>query len=203
MHITKFLNRDILSSLKKELNTPYVLILIGSRRTAKTTLLKMLQQEPEVKNNALYFDLENPIHRENFQSNNYDLVARQFIQNLPHPEKRGYVFLDEIHYMENSASLLKYMYDHYPKLKFIVSGLSSLRLKNIFSDSMVGRKRVYRLYPLNFREFLLFKQKQHLHNVLSDRDVFSEFPVQPFILPSIRSELLNEIYDFLSFGGYP
>ena len=63
MPITNFLNRDILSSLKKELNTPYVLILIGSRRTGKTTLLKMLQQELEVRNNALYFDLENPIHR--------------------------------------------------------------------------------------------------------------------------------------------
>ncbi|NOX35949.1 MAG: ATP-binding protein [Calditrichaeota bacterium] len=203
MTITNFLNRDILNSLRKELTTPYVLILIGSRRTGKTTLLKMLLQEPEVKTNALYFDLENPIHRENFQFNNYDLVARQLIQNLPHPEKRGYVFLDEIQYLENAASLLKYMFDHYQNLKFIVSGSSSLRLKNIFSDSMVGRKRVYRLYPLNFREFLLFKQKQQLYNVLSDVDVFSEFPDQPFILPSIRSELLNEIYDFLSFGGYP
>ncbi len=47
------------------------------------------------------------------------------------------------------------MFDHYPNLKFIVSGSSSLQIKSIFSDSMVGRKGMFRLFPLSFAEFFL------------------------------------------------
>ncbi len=200
---TNFLNREILPDIKKGLKHPHVIIIIGSRRTGKTTILKILLNEPSIKKNALYFDLENPMHRENFESPNYDLTARQLIRSLPLPNERGFVFLDEIQYLKNSASFLKYMFDHYPNLKFIVSGSSSLQLKSIFSDSMVGRKRVFRLYPLNFREFLLFKNQNHLHDILTEFDIFTDSITQPEILPSIRSELLNELYDFLNFGGYP
>ncbi|MHB2149250.1 ATP-binding protein [Calditrichota bacterium LG25] len=203
MQETKLLNRDIFPKLKNNLKTPYVLILIGSRRTGKTTLLKMLLQESDVRKNALYFDLENPIQRENFQSPDYDLIARQIIQALPHPNQRGYVFLDEIQYLENAASLLKYMFDHYSNLKFVVSGSSSLRIKSLLSESMVGRKRVFRLFPLNFREFLVFKGKMHLYRQLEGYHFFSPSSEIPKILPSIRSQLLAEIFEFLTFGGYP
>ncbi len=203
MNNKKFLHRDILPELRKQLDTPYVVILIGSRRTGKTTLLKILMEEPTVRENRLYFDLENPLYRQNFHQLDYDRIARQLLQALPKPDRRGYIFLDEIQYLENSASLLKYMFDHYPQLKFIVSGSSSLRIKSLFSDSMMGRKRVVRLYPLNFREFLRFKQKEELLRLIQNMDVFSHQFTPPELLPSHRQELLTELLDFLRFGGYP
>ncbi len=203
MNNKKFLHRDILPEIRKQLDTPYVVILIGSRRTGKTTLLKMLMEEPTVRENRLYFDLENPLYRQNFHQLDYDRIARQLLHTLPKPDRRGYIFLDEIQYLENSASLLKYMFDHYPQLKFIVSGSSSLRIKSLFSDSMVGRKRVVRLYPLNFREFLRFKQKEELLRLIQNMDVFSHQFTPPELLPSHRQELLTELLDFLRFGGYP
>jgi len=39
----------------------------------------------------------------------------------------------------------------------IVTGSSSYYLKNLFSESLAGRKKIFDLLPLNFGEFLTFK----------------------------------------------
>ncbi|MBK7408373.1 MAG: AAA family ATPase [Saprospirales bacterium] len=58
----------------------------------------------------------------------------------------------------NATSIVKYFYDHFD-IKFITTGSSSFYLKDRFSESLAGRKRIFEMYPLSFREFLYFKEK--------------------------------------------
>ena len=51
---------------------------------------------------------------------------------------------------------MKYLIDHY-QIKFFVTGSSSFYLKNLFPESLSGRKFEFNLYPLDFQEFLYFK----------------------------------------------
>ncbi|NOY77751.1 MAG: ATP-binding protein [Calditrichaeota bacterium] len=207
---TNLLPRQILPAIQAELQSPYVVIIFGSRRVGKTSLLRLLQNHllanGHPAGNILYFDLENPIFREDFTHPNYDAIAQFLLSKATFPAKRLIVFLDEVQYLENASSLLKYLFDHYSnRIKFVVSGSSLLRLKSLFSDSMVGRKRVFRLHPLSFREFLTFKQKEEsLRQVPSVFSLEAPEKLVDFLpLPSLKAFLLSELFDFLIFGGFP
>lgn len=69
-------------------------------------------------------------------------------------DKRFYVLIDEVQYVDNPANLLKYLYDEYhPDLKIIATGSSSFYIDKKFGDSLIGRKRLIQSSTLNFREF--------------------------------------------------
>ncbi|NIA28666.1 MAG: AAA family ATPase, partial [Actinobacteria bacterium] len=76
-------------------------------------------------------------------------------------------FLDEIQYLENPSNFLKLLHDHYKKIKTVCSGSSTLDIRRKFKDSLVGRKIVFELYPLTFKEFLRFKKKNNLLDFLA------------------------------------
>lgn len=206
----KFFPREILSKTEKALFGRHVLIIVGSRRSGKTSLLYLLRDKLVTKYkvpiaNILYYDLENIVFRETFQIKDFDLVARELTAKAGDSSKKVYVLLDEIQYLDNPAGLLKYVHDHYPKLKFLVSGSSSLKIKEKFSDSMVGRKKVFLLHPLSFKEFLLFKKKDHLIKSLPEIDSLKKLKkLKSFNLtPSTSRELDDLVFEFLICGGYP
>jgi len=72
------------------------------------------------------------------------------------PKERVYLFLDEIQNLKNLPSVAKYLIDHY-QVKFFLTGSVSFYLKNLFSESLSGRKVLFELFPLNFQEFLRFR----------------------------------------------
>jgi len=125
------------------------------RRTGKTTLLKELLNNCS-STNKLYLDLERLDNRELLSEKNYDniiLGLRQLGLNL---DEKLYFFIDEIQLVKNIPSVVKYLYDNYD-IKFTLTGSSSYYLKNMFTESLAGRKKVFELKTLSFSEFLLFK----------------------------------------------
>ncbi|MGB9721870.1 MAG: ATP-binding protein, partial [bacterium] len=68
-----------------------------------------------------------------------------------------------------------------------------------FHDALVGRKFTFTLYPLNFREFLVFKNKKTLaHNLPAEPFGQKKDPTRFF-----RDEYIRYFTEFLIFGGYP
>lgn len=150
-----FYSRKIYSELLSHAQTPAVTVLTGMRRTGKTTLvLQILLDVPN--KNALYMDLQRPDNREIFQQKNYEAIYDSFIVQGLTPDKTIIIALDEIQLAPDCPSAIKYLSDHHD-IKFIVTGSSSYYLKNLFSESLAGRKKVFELYPLDFGEFLTFK----------------------------------------------
>jgi predicted AAA+ superfamily ATPase len=64
--------------------------------------------------------------------------------------------LDEIQYVPNVPSVVKYLYDS-QQIKFILTGSRSYYLKHFFTESLAGRKIIFEMFPLSFGEFLTFK----------------------------------------------
>jgi len=104
---------------------------------------------------------------------------------------KGFVFIDEIQKKENAGLFLKGIQDLDLPYKLIVSGSGSVDLKARVKESMVGRKKVYELYPVSLKEFVNFKTDYQYENKLVDF-----FSVEGLRLDSILSE-------YLHFGGYP
>jgi len=48
--------------------------------------------------------------------------------------------LDEVHRLDNPSELLKIAADHYPDLKIIATGSSTLGASDRFKDTLTGRK---------------------------------------------------------------
>lgn len=185
-----YLKRKIHGILKDHLTKKQISVVTGMRRTGKTTLVKHILSEISSEN-KIYFDLERIDNRELFSEKNYDSIIYVLKQRGLNFDKRVYVVLDEIQLVKNIPSVLKYLYDNYD-IKFIITGSSSYYIKNLFTESLAGRKKLFELYPLDFGEFLTFKNIPHeetfLHNYFN----------------SAEYERLKKHYEeFLEYGGFP
>lgn len=188
-----FYPRKLLPSLKEHLAQKQITVITGMRRTGKTTLLKQLLSEiPSV--NKIYIDLERVDNRELFSEKNYEAVIYALKQRGLSFDERAYIALDEIQLAKNLPSVLKYLYDNY-SIKFIATGSSSFYIKNLFSESLAGRKKIFELYPLDFGELLAFKQ-------IPFQAIFSwENP--PFLNKAEYERIKVYYEEYIKFGGFP
>lgn len=146
--------RKIQERLTKCIDEPEIVVLTGMRRVGKTTLYQSIFRSIESKNKA-FFDLENPIVQKVFEEVDYNNIILNLKEYGILSKEKAYIFLDEIQAMPNIVKVVKYLYDHFG-VKFFLTGSSSFYLKNLFPESLSGRKFVFNLYPLDFEEFLIF-----------------------------------------------
>ncbi len=186
-----FYRRKIYTELFSHAQTSLVTVLTGMRRTGKTTLIQQLLLDIPNKN-SLYLDLQRPDNRELFNQKNYEAIREAFIARGISAEEPMVIALDEIQLAPESPSAIKYLSDHH-KIKFIVTGSSSYYLKNLFSESLSGRKKLFELYPLDFGEFLTFK------NISFSQTNWSKgtFNVSEF------NRLSSYYEEYVRFGGFP
>jgi len=164
------------------------------RRTGKTTLLRHYFEKVSSKN-KLQLNLEDALTRKIFAEVNYKNIIRALQQEGIDIKKKSYIFIDEIQFIRNMPSIIKYLYDEYD-IKFIVSGSSSFYLKNHFSESLAGRKIIIDLYPLTFKEFLDFKGIDKKYN--------RKFSDKILIKSKVNAEKYSKLYkEYIEFGGFP
>jgi len=186
-----FYKRKIYTDLLSHAQTPLVTVLTGMRRTGKTTLVQQLLLDIPNKN-SLYLDLQRPDNRELFDEKNYEAINEAFIARGLRANEPMVIVLDEIQLAPDSPSAIKYLSDHH-KIKFIVTGSSSYYLKNLFSESLSGRKKLFELHPLDFGEFLTFK---NISFSQTDWEKGS-FNVSEF------NRLSSYYEEYIRFGGFP
>ena len=128
--------------------------LMGARRVGKTSLCQSLA-------NIEYFDCELPRFRQLFTD------PEGFLES----KKGKRLILDEIHRLDNPSELLKIAADHYPDVKIIATGSSTLGASRKFKDTLTGRKREIWLTPMLLQEMDIFGNLDLRHRFL-----FGGFP---------------------------
>lgn len=108
-----------------------VVWLTGVRRSGKTTLCRGLDD-------VAYFDCELPSVRKALED------PESFLADAP--KKR--VALDEVHRLPDPANVLKIAADHFPKLRIVATGSSTLQAGQQFRDTLTGRKTEILLTPM-------------------------------------------------------
>lgn len=188
-----FYQRKLYQNIKRYLTDPQAIIITGMRRTGKTTLLKKIFSEISSRNKK-YLDLENPANWSYFREQNYDKILISLFEG-DIPQGKIYLFLDEIQNVKNLPSIVKYLIDTY-QVKFFLTGSVSFYLKNLFSESLAGRKFLFELFPLDFQEFLEFKGISYKTPVNFSKKASAK------LFPLI--ERYNHFYqEYLKFGGFP
>ncbi|KQC14742.1 MAG: hypothetical protein APR63_13520 [Desulfuromonas sp. SDB] len=188
MRENKIYQRDIFKKIENHLDDLEAIVITGMRRTGKTTAL-LYVKDKYFRKNSIYLDLENPLNQKYLESENYQEIKTNFEFLGINFKKRAVIFLDEIQYLSKIPSVVKYFIDHY-SVKFFISGSASFYLKNLFSESLSGRKYLFEIFPLAFNEFLNFKEASF---IIPDKKISKE------IYDSLKPLML----EYLNYGGFP
>ena len=183
----EFIPRKIVFEIKKHLKEKEISLLLGPRQAGKTTILNYLKTELDRNGEkTLYLSLDNFEDRRLFTTQNELLKKLELVFG----EAFGYVFIDEIQRLENAGLFLKGLYDMNASYKFLVTGSGSLELKANVIENMTGRKKIFRVLPLSFSEFV------------SHRTGFKEDKIHSFfdVEKEEGARLFNE---YSIYGGYP
>jgi len=123
--------------------------LAGVRRVGKTVLSQLLPD-------AEYYDCELPRIRRLLEN------PQGFLSEVR--EKR--IVLDEIHRLMNPSQLLKIASDHYPDVKILATGSSTLGVSAKFRDTLTGRKRTVWLTPMVTADLVAFHRDDLAYRLL-------------------------------------
>ncbi len=191
--------REIEPELIENLPNRRALFILGARQTGKTTLLNRIRDQIQDEK-TLYFDLERQNSIELFKQGIDRFIKYLDDQGVSESE-RVVIFIDEIQYLEEFSNFIKLAVDHYfHRIKLIVSGSSAAQIKYQFRDSLVGRKFIFKLHPLTFREFVVFKNESRISELLGSN--YHEADIK--VLLRTFGDRMNELYqEFILFGGYP
>jgi len=91
------------------------------------------------------------------------------------------LILDEIHRLANPSELLKIAADHYPDVKIIATGSSTLGASSKFKDTLTGRKVEIWLTPMVSHDLKDFGRRDMIHRL-------HRGGLPPFFLPRRRPE---------------
>ncbi len=185
--VYKLYKRMLVDEIVSFLDTREVIVIHGARQVGKTSLMKYLIDN-HIKDNFFYIDLEMPEFLDLCEKGP-ESVYKYLLERDLEKGKKIFLLIDEIQYLENPSSFLKLFHDHFPQVKLIVSGSSSFDIKRKFKESLVGRSVNFELFPLNFEEFLRFKEKKY---VLKEENT-----------EKINNELISLFEEYVFFGGYP
>lgn len=187
--------RKVFGKLLGERKNNKITIILGSRQVGKTTVLRALYKEFS-ENNCVFLDLD---VLENFEKvNSYNnLINTLKLEGYELNQKEMfYLFLDEFQRYEDLSVIMKNVYDNHKNIKIYASGSSSLKIREQIQESLAGRKRLYYLYPLDFEEFLWFKEDSKAITQLKNINKLSGENLGLGLLKGYLKE-------YLVFGGYP
>jgi len=118
-------------SVESAWNERPIVWLAGVRRAGKTCLSRTLKD-------VHYYDCELPRVRRMMED------PEAFLEGLG----KVRIVLDEIHRLQNPSQLLKIAADHYPQVRILATGSSTLGASSKFKDTLAGRKRDIWLTPM-------------------------------------------------------
>lgn len=144
------INRTIwIEKIERSWRERSIIWLSGVRRSGKTCLCQSLEY-------AEYFDCELPSVRRMLED----------VESFWKRFKERYVVLDEIHRLMNPSEVLKIAADHFPGIRIIATGSSTLGASSKFRDTLAGRKRDLWLTPMILEDIACFGNQDIEHRMI-------------------------------------
>jgi hypothetical protein len=154
----EFKEREIYKRLQRFISLPRIIALTGLRRVGKTTLMFKIVEDAVRSGfgpkNICYFAFDE------FREVEIREVMREYEELMEKDlrKERYLLLLDEVQKLSNWEDQLKRVYDTFRKnIKIIISGSESLFIRKKSKETLAGRLFEFKVEPLSFKEFLLFK----------------------------------------------
>ncbi len=176
-------------------DTPFIKILTGVRRCGKSTILKMLMEELQNRSipnhRILHYNFDSLEHEE---IKNSKTLFSELKSRLSDDEKT-YLFLDEIQEVEDWEKVVNSLMADY-NVDIYVTGSNSKMMSSEISTYLTGRYISFRIYPLSFAEYLIFRKAytdiSHIHSELASYLRYGGFPAI-----HLRDYSLDDVYNIV------
>jgi len=149
---TKKIENNIWSKLIK--------VLVWFRRSGKSYIFRylinyLLNTKLIPKNNIFFLNLEDDRLYNNRNIKTLRLIYETYVDNI-NPKWKVYIFLDEIQLIEWWESFIRTIYEKNNDIEIFLTGSNSDLLSSEISSSLSGRFIEFKIFPLDFKEFLEF-----------------------------------------------
>lgn len=160
-------------------DTAIIKVICGIRRSGKSTILRILQEEFKkrgVESDQILFYRLDSMEYENIQT------AKELYEEIKQhlsTGKKTYLFLDEIQEVEEWEKAVNSLATDYD-VDIYVTGSNSRMMSSEISTYLTGRYVSFQIFPLTFSEYLQF------------REVYTK-----------KEDLKTEFARYLRYGGFP
>lgn len=183
--VNKLIKRDTyVNKLKDYINSDFVKVYIGIRRSGKTSLMHNIMDELKLMGvkdeNIIYISFESREYAYIENSKQLDEVIYSKIEKI---EGKIYLFFDEIQQVnewEKSVNSYRVSIDS----DIYITGSNSKLLSGELATLLTGRYLTINVYPFSFKEFLQYKKEIDSVDLTEDS--------------------INKLFeDYFNFGGMP
>lgn len=187
------INRPLyMDKIMTYVDTPFVKVLTGIRRSGKSTIMKMIMDKLEKER---HIPKENIISMR-FDSMEYeDMTAKQMFETIKaglSAQGRTYLFLDEVQEMSGWEKVVNSFLGEYD-VDIYVTGSNSRMMSSEIATYLTGRYVSFQVYPLSFEEYLAFRREvtevKNPHQELADYVRLGGFPAT-----HLRAYSQDEVY---------
>lgn len=158
--------------------------IMGARQVGKSTLLQMMLGE---RKNVLWMNGDDP----DIQSLFSNMTSTRLNAIIGRNEV---VVIDEAQRIEGIGLRIKLITDQIPGVQVIATGSSSFELSNKINESLAGRKREFKMFPLTFREMVENSDFLSETRLLPHRMVYGYYP-EVVSTPGDERMILKELSD--------
>lgn len=206
-HDTGVYRDKYLDKLNRMARTEQIVAITGVRRSGKSTLMRQFIKRQidsgKKRSSFLYVNFEEPKFA--------DILSLEFLQQIydaymeiVKPEGIPYILLDEVHNVPKWERFARALHEK-KEARVFISGSTSKLLSKELGTLLTGRWVELKIYPLDFQEFLQFKQlkikgrldmlaqKVKIKQLLREYLEFGGFPL--VALKGEREEILNRYFD--------
>lgn len=161
------INRYLTKTIRKDIGKQKVILIFGTRRTGKSTLVKNLAKDNP--------DTTLVLQGEDFSVS--EILQNRTIANYKNLLKgKNLLIIDEAQAIPEIGKILKLMIDNIEPLTIIATGSSSFDLQNSAGEPLVGRDLKYQLYPIAQCELSENENILETKNNLENRLIYGSYP---------------------------
>lgn len=196
------ISRILEETLRRQLGKQKVIMLYGTRRVGKTTLIQNIAEKH--KDDVLL------LQGEDMEVAN--ILQQRTIANykrLVHHKK--IVIIDEAQAIPNIGLILKLMIDNIKGITIIATGSSSFDLVAAAGEPLVGRQLIYQLYPIAQAELTGMEDLLTTKSNLEERLIYGSYPElwqfpaiaekEVYLKSLVNSYLLKDILTYENVKG--
>ena len=192
----EYVKRDLEDRIWSYMDKPEIICVTGPRQSGKTTLLLKIHEDLE---NSNFISFEDREILDLFEENIKDF-SKLYLEDYDQ------LIIDEFQYAAKGGKQLKYLYDHYPDKKILITGssVSDMTVKGL--KYLTGRILSFQLYPFSFEEFLRYKDKK-LYEIYKEKSKKLDRWIGSDIGLTFSSNIISRLEElrkeYTVYGGYP
>lgn len=181
MHST-MIERKLKESILPLLSGKKAIVIMGARQVGKSTLLNQMLGD---RSDVLWMNGDEPDIQDLFREMTSTRI-RVILGN------KKLLVIDEAQRIPDIGLRLKLITDQIPEVQVIATGSSSFELANKVNESLTGRKREFKMFPLTFEEMVRHTSFMEEVRMIPHRMVYGYYP-EVVNLPGDERTTLKEL----------